>query len=230
MRVLSALMQDMLSGSRDIRVSLIVRLHLTSGTWGGADWGEDFTFAGQFYKAFGAALRVQMPAQTVSGRPQPGSLSLSGTDPYVLSTFFAETYRNQLAELSFLVVKNSTGEMEELPWAKARCDTASIVLEEQKTPEPDRAQIHTLTLSVAPLNADITRPGSRTRSDADQTLHRDPSDHFFKDVGVAAKATIYWGKAGPTSPGAVHPGGLSGGVGGIGSSGGRSGGNAMNQF
>jgi hypothetical protein len=193
-------MQALLSGSEEIGVRTIARLHLTSGTWGASDHDEDWTWNSLAYKGFGPAFRVNPNPATVSGRPQPGNLQLSATDPVVLSTFFAETYRNQLCEVGFVVVNNATGYMEELLWSKARLDAASIEIGEQKAEEPDKPAIATLTCTLAPFSADIGRPGVRTRSDQDQRLHRDTNDGFFKDVGVAAKTQINWGIKGPSSP------------------------------
>ncbi len=214
MRTFSTLVQGVLKGAH-IPTRLIARLYLSSATYYVSDgidnitWNNGVTGA-QVYIGFGPALSLQLSPSQTQNHTVGATLTLSGTDPGVLSTFFAETYRAQPCEIALLLCDPATGlPAEEVLLASGRCDVATITEGAQKATDPTQVVASTLQLTIAPHSIDLDRSGVRVACDVDQKLYRDSADGFFKDVAIVAKSTINWGLAGSGAPATVSPAGAS---------------------
>lgn len=200
MRTLSANLKSVLAGNA-MAVRTIARLNLGSGLYYVCDGEDNLVWGGNTYTAFGEALVLNPGATSSDGRGQASSISLSGTDPAILNTFFNETYRGRSAELGLLFLDPVTNlPFEEVLMASGKMEVVSHTQNPQKPGAPDQPSVATLTLSITAATSEMERAGVRTRSDTDQRTHRDSLDGFFKDVKTAGKTEISWGKAGTSSP------------------------------
>jgi hypothetical protein len=213
MRNLSATLKAILAGS-SFSVRTLARLDLASGLYRVCDGEDNLVWGGNTYIALGEALVLNPGAQTADGRGQGSTLSLSGSDPALLNTFFNETYRGRNAELALLFFDPATNQpLEEVLLASGKMEVVTHSLAPSKPGEPDKPVMATLTMSLTSASSEMERAGVRTRSDTDQRTHRDSSDGFFRDVMTAGKSEIIWGRDGTSSPvkaaGAVNAGGTN---------------------
>lgn len=209
MRVLSSPLQALLLVPGKIRLTIFARLYLTSGVIGASDADTTFTWDnGQgdgtvTFGGFGDAFKATVPPSTtvVDAGSTTGSLTLSGTNPVALATFLGETYRAQRCDVGVLFFDTSTNQpVDEMVAFRGIMDTASVSDSAADPLDPSKAVTSTLSVLLQPRTVDLSRKGTRTRSDADQRLHRDPSDAFFQDVGLVAQTQINWDRNGPASP------------------------------
>lgn len=201
MRTFSNAVKALLAGAA-LKVSVVARLSLPSpsGTQYVSDGNTEFVWNGQTYIGLGEALAIEAPPSTITG-PQPqGAIRLSGVDPLIAPLAALENYRAQPVEAALLLFDPATGlPVEEVLVLKGRMDTLTRTDSQARWDAPKEAQTTSMTMSVTPQTADLARAGSRSRSDADQKAHRDPLDGFYKDVGMFAHTTFWWGKYDPNS-------------------------------
>jgi hypothetical protein len=199
MRNLSNALKSVLAGS-SLGVRTIARLNLGSGLYCVCDGEENLVWNGATYTALGEALVLNPGAITTDGRGQGSNISLSGTDPVLLNTFFNEVYRGRPAEIALLFLDPSTGQpFEEVLLSSGKMDVVNHDIGAQKVAEPDRPTVSTLSLTLTAATTEMDRAGVRTRSDTDQKTHR-AGDGFFKDVATAGRSQIAWGRDGVSSP------------------------------
>jgi hypothetical protein len=199
MRTFSNALKSVLAGS-SLGVRTIARLNLGSGLYRVCDGEENLSWGGATYTAFGEALVLDPGAITTDGRGQGSNISLSGTDPAVLNTFFNEVYRGRSAEMALLFLDPATGQpFEEVLLASGKMEVVTHAMAAQRPGEPDKPTVSTLTLTLTAATSEMERSGVRTRSDTDQKTHR-AGDGFYKDVNTAGKSQISWGKDGSSSP------------------------------
>ena len=200
MRTISATVKSILAG-HNIPARLILRVNLGSGLYYACDGESDITWGGFTYTAFGDALQIDPGPIKAEGKGSSASIRLSGTDPAILTTFFNQVYRGRNCTAAMLIGDPTTGlPYEEIPIISGPMDTVALEHQPQSLGEPGHPTIATLTLSVSAASSELTRPGTRVRSDADQRYHRDTSDGFFKDAATVGKVQIFWGRAGASSP------------------------------
>jgi hypothetical protein len=180
--------------------------------YAGSNAPDDFTWdngSGPItYKGFDAAFGLTLAAsdgQTKAGSTQ---ITLSGTDPGVMASLFAEDYRGAPTDVCFLAFDPATGAPgDELVVARGVLDVGSLSDSAARPADPTQPQVSTLTLTVTDKAVDLDRAGARTATDVDQRLYRDALDGFFKDVALAASSQINWGVAGSGSPCSLAPAG-----------------------
>lgn len=208
MRIFSSTMQALLLKAR-LRVTFIARLYLKSGTVGASDAAATFTWDnGQgdgpiTFGGFGDAFRMSVPPSTsvLDAGSTTGAMTLSGTDPTILASFLGENYRAQRVDNGVLFFDpDANVPVEEQVAFRGIMDTSSITDSAADALDPEKPVTSTLSVLVQSRTVDLSRKGTRTRSDADQRLHRDPNDAFFQDVGLVAQAQINWDRGGPASP------------------------------
>jgi hypothetical protein len=205
MRTVSSTLKTILAG-HNIPARLIVRINLASGIYYGCDGEQDISWGGFTYTAFGDALQIDPQPVKADGKGASAVVKLSGTDSTVLSTFFQQVYKGRNCTAALLVGDPATGlPFEEVPIISGPMDTVALEHQPQSIGEPGKKQIATLTLTVSAATSEMTRPGTRVRSDADQRYHRDSVDGFFKDVAQVGKIQIFWGRDGATAPATVVP-------------------------
>jgi hypothetical protein len=212
-RTFSALVQGVLAGAV-IPVRVIHRMFFTSGTYAVSDGLDDVVWnngAGNLtYTGFGPSLGLQLPATQASGKTPAATITLSGADPNVLGSFFAETYRAQPVESAWLVTDPATGlPAEEVLINSGLADFAQLDEGAVDPADPSKSTVSTLSLAVVPKTVGLTRAGQRIACDLDQKLYRDANDGFFKDTNNISAAEINWGVAGANSPASAAPGGMA---------------------
>lgn len=205
MRTLSVLLQAVLGGL-EIPARMIARFHMDDAVYGASDSPDTFTWDSQQYLGFDRAFGFDIGSNALSQRPSGGSISLSGTDPAVLEAAFLDDYRARRVEAGFVFADPSTGALsEEFMVLDGRMDNLKEAIQPHDPLKPERPQIATITVGIAPVADQLARAGNRIRSDADQRAYRDPDDGAFKDVGLAGRSEISWGVAGANSPYAANP-------------------------
>ena len=206
MRTLSALVQTALSGATVV-ARFVVRGYLDSQVWAAADGPDNFSWdngdgSGALpYTGFGELLQITLPPNDSQSKLNSATLSMSGTDPEVLTSLFSENYRAKDIQIGMLLFNPATGAPgEELLMFDGLGDVASISDGAMKVSDPGTPQTSTLALTVAPRIIDLKRSSGRTGNDADQRLFRDVSDGFFQDTAMVSLSAINWGISGPASP------------------------------
>ncbi len=206
MRTISAGLKSILAG-HNIPARLIVRLNLASGIYYGCDGEDTISWGGHTYTAFGDALQIEPGPVKADGRGSGATLKLSGTDPAVLATVFTETYRGRNCTAAMLIGDPATGlPYEEVIVISGPMDTITLDHGAQSIAEPGKPAIASVTLTIGAATTELTRAGTRVRSDADQRYHRDTNDGFFKDVAQVGKVQIFWGRDGLAAPATLVPG------------------------
>lgn len=196
-------MQSVLAGA-SIATRWVVRGFVPGNTYAAADGEDTFSWnngAGALtYTGFGAAMKIALPAQDAQSNVNAATLTLSGTDPAVLTSLFVENYRAQQAEIAFLAADPVTGvPAEEIILHAGLMDVAAITDQPVKATDFSPQQ-STLSLTISPPTVDLKRASGRYATDSDQRLNRDANDGIFKDVALVGLSQINWGIDGTSSP------------------------------
>ena len=216
MRVFSSRLQALLA-SGQVRITIFARLSLTSGLIGASDAMETFSWDNGAtgpvtFGGFGPAFKAAVPPSTaiIDAASTTGNLQLSGTDQRALTSFLGETYRAKSADIGILFFDPATGQpVEEYLAYRGLMDTGGVTDDPADPSDPSKSIVSSLAVLLQPRTMDLSRPGTRTRSDADQRLYRDDADAFFQDVGLVAQTQINWDRGGPASPAAIIGSGAS---------------------
>ncbi len=210
MRSFSSRLQGLLAAGQ-IRMQVFARLSLASGLIGASDASETFVWDNGVtgpvtFGGFGQAFKASVPPSTttIDASSTTGTLQLSGTDPKVLATFLGESYRAKQCDVGLLMFDLSTGEpVEEVIAFRGLMDTSSVSDNPAAVDDPAAPIVSQLSLLLQPKTIDMSRKGTRARSDTDQRLYRDANDAFFQDVGSVAQTQINWDRGGPSSPASI---------------------------
>jgi hypothetical protein len=206
MRSLSSGAKAMLAGGSVLQ-RVIVRLSLPSGTLYFSDAPDDISWGGHTYSGLDQALQFDAGSPSTAGRPQPSELSISATDPAMLSLAFDSGYYGAKAEVALLLYDTAGAPLEEHMLEKGRLDAITLDQAEADPANPDKVAPSTIRAPISPAADQLARLGTRVRSDADQRAHRDSTDGFFKDVGMVGRVSFVMGQQSANQGGGSSGGG-----------------------
>lgn len=174
----------------------LVQLQLVEETYGFWNDVGNVVVDGVEYIGTGTLGSISaLPSTTALSIPN-FTLTLSGLDPTVLSTFFDYTWHQQPVQLYLGVLNPQTMAFVDdiVLIASGRMDKADI-----KGAEGDQA---TLEISCEDISRKLTWKNPAVRSHGDQ-LRRNSTDTFFQYVANAAFQQLFWGQKQTKPHGAV---------------------------
>ena len=176
-----------------ITVRLALRADLDDGPHG--IWNDvwDMVFGGCTFAAAGGNLTFDGISGSSTMSADKVTVSVSGLNQTINDIVSNRVWHQRPATIFIVWLDDSGQIMHVLPRFSGFLDAVAIA---------DKAGgLATMALSIESNNRELSRQGTRTRSNADQRQVGGASDGFYAHVAaVAVNQNIYWGRAGPHSP------------------------------
>lgn len=174
-------------------VRLAARFDLGSGPAG--LWNDTWamTYGGCTFQPLAGNMKFDGITGTSSLSVDTVGITVSNLDPAVQGVIDGQVWHQRPVTIYLVWLDDSGQVLHILPRFSGFLDSIKYA---------DRADgPATLAMSIESNNRELSRSGSRTRSDADQRQVGGATDSFFAHVAaVAVNTNIYWGRSGPHSP------------------------------